>query len=59
VLPLAFTGYLPALSILDLPGDGPFRPELAWALPLATAWVVLLAGATWRWGLRHYRGAGG
>ncbi|TWS21621.1 ABC transporter permease [Tsukamurella asaccharolytica] len=59
VLPLAFTGYLPALYILGLPGEGAFRPELAWALPLATAWVVLVAGATWRWGLRHYRGAGG
>ncbi|WP_308297476.1 ABC transporter permease [Tsukamurella paurometabola] len=59
VLPLAFTGYLPALYILGLPGDGIFQPAVAWALPLATAWVVLLAGATWRWGLRHYRGAGG
>jgi ABC-2 type transport system permease protein len=59
VLPLAFTGYLPALYILGLPGEGIFRPELAWALPLATAWVVVLAGATWRFGLRHYRGAGG
>ena len=45
--------------ILGLPGNGVFRPELAWALPLATTWVVIFAGTTWRWGLRHYQGAGG
>ncbi|WP_231707029.1 ABC transporter permease [Tsukamurella sputi] len=59
LLPLAFTGYLPALYILNQPGQGLFQPGLAWALPLATAWVMILAGVTWRFGLRHYRGAGG
>ncbi|WP_019201856.1 ABC transporter permease [Tsukamurella sp. 1534] len=59
VLPLAFTGYLPALWILGLPGVGMFQPQLAWLLPVVTLWVTALAGATWRFGLRHYRGAGG
>ncbi|KXP10298.1 ABC transporter permease [Tsukamurella pseudospumae] len=59
VLPLAFTGYLPALYVLDLPGQGVFQPGAAWLLPVVTVWALVLAGATWRYGLRHYRGAGG
>lgn len=59
VLPLAFTGYLPALVILDEPGGGPFQPWLAWLLPVAALWAVVLAGLTWRAGVRRYRGAGG
>ena len=59
VLPLAFTGYLPALYVLGLPGQGIFQPGAAWLLPVVTVWVLALAGATWRFGLRHYRGAGG
>ncbi|MDF0529598.1 ABC-2 family transporter protein [Tsukamurella sp. 8F] len=59
MLPLAFTGYLPALVILGLPGQGALQPWLAWLLPAATVWVVALAAVAWRSGLRHYRGAGG
>ncbi|GAA1007168.1 ABC transporter permease [Tsukamurella strandjordii] len=59
VLPLAFTGYLPTLVVLGLPGQGVFQPWLAWLLPLATLWAVLVAAFFWRQGIRHYRGAGG
>lgn len=59
VLPLAFTGYLPALVILGLPGQGFFQPWLAWLLPVVTVWAMALAAIVWRTGLRHYRGAGG
>jgi ABC-2 type transport system permease protein len=59
VLPLAFTGYLPTLVVLGLPGQGIFQPWLAWLLPVATLWAVALAAIIWRAGLRHYRGAGG
>lgn len=59
VLPLAFTGYLPTLVVLGLPGQGVFQPWLAWLLPLATLWAVLVAAFFWRLGIRHYRGAGG
>ncbi|CAM3926836.1 ABC transporter permease [Tsukamurella strandjordii] len=59
VLPLAFTGYLPTLVVLELPGQGVFQPWLAWLLPLATLWAVLVAAFFWRLGIRHYRGAGG
>jgi ABC-2 type transport system permease protein len=57
--PVAFTGYLPALVILDLPGGGILSQSVAWFLPLATASVWTLAGATWRVGVRHYQGGGG
>ncbi|CAM3545298.1 ABC transporter permease [Tsukamurella ocularis] len=59
VLPLAFTGYLPSLVILGLPGQGVFQPWSAWLLPVVTLWAMLLAAIAWRAGLRHYRGAGG
>lgn len=59
VLPLAFTGYLPTLVVLGLPGRGAFQPWLAWLLPLMALWAALLAAFAWRAGLRHYRGAGG
>ncbi len=59
VLPLAFTGYLPTLVVLGLPGRGVFQPWLAWLLPAVALWAALLAALAWRLGLRHYRGAGG
>lgn len=59
VIPTAFVAYLPALAILDLPGDALGPPWLAWCTPLAAAGAWVLAGLCWRWGTRHYQGAGG
>ncbi len=61
-LPVAFTGYVPALALLGLPApaNAPWLdPVLAWATPLVAAWVWLVAAILWRWGTRHYQGAGG
>lgn len=61
-VPVAFTGYLPALALLELPApaNAPWLdPMLAWATPLVAAWVWLVAFALWRWGTRHYQGGGG
>ncbi len=57
--PVVFTGYLPVLWLLDLPGPPWLPPWLAWACPLAAVWAWLLALGCWRWGMRHYQGAGG
>ncbi len=57
--PVVFTGYLPALWLLDLPGPEWLPAGLAWAAPLAAGWAWLVAMACWRWGMRHYQGAGG
>ena len=59
VVPAAFTAYLPTLVILGLPGGDFADPALAWWLPVAAAWVWLVALVTWRFGVRHYQGAGG
>jgi ABC-2 type transport system permease protein len=58
VIPVTFMGYLPAVTLLGLPGT---------ALPAWLGWLSLpvgmasLAGALglWRLGLRHYQGGGG
>lgn len=57
--PVVFTGYLPALWLLDLAGPSWAPPWLAWLAPVAALWAWLLAYACWRWGMRHYQGAGG
>jgi len=59
VAPVAFTGYLPALVILDLPGVGVLAQPLAWGLPLAVVSVWGIALLLWRTGVRHYQGGGG
>ncbi|GAA2164827.1 ABC-2 type transport system permease protein [Humibacillus xanthopallidus] len=59
VIPTAFVAYLPAVAILDLPGDHLAPPWLAWFTPLAAALAWGLAGLCWRSGTRHYQGAGG
>lgn len=59
VFPMAFTAYLPVTALLGLPG-APWLPSwLGWCAPLAALWSWTLALACWRWGIRHYRGAGG
>jgi ABC-2 type transport system permease protein len=59
VIPTAFVAYLPAVAILDLPGDHLAPPWLAWFTPLAAVLAWTLAGLCWRSGTRHYQGAGG
>lgn len=59
VLPVVFTGYLPALVLLDLPGPSWAPGWLGWCAPLAAAWTWALALLAWRVGVRHYQGAGG
>lgn len=59
VFPVVFTGYLPALRLLDLPGHPLLPTWLAWCTPAAAAWACLLAALCWRAGVRHYQGGGG
>lgn len=59
VFPMAFCAYLPALAIFGLPGPALLPAWLAWCLPLAAVWAWAAAMACWRWGTRHYQGAGG
>jgi len=57
--PMAFTAYLPVVTLLALPGS-PWLPAwLGWCAPLAAAWSVLFAAWCWRAGVRHYQGGGG
>lgn len=57
--PMAFTGYLPALRLLGLPGPELFPTWLAWFTPLAALWIWGVALLSWRIGVRHYQGGGG
>lgn len=57
--PMAFTAYLPAIALLDLPGPEWLPPWLGWLTPLAAMWTWTMALLTWRLGVRHYRGGGG
>ena len=59
LFPMAFTAYLPVVTLLGLPAS-PWLPHwLGWCAPLAAAWTWLLALTTWRVGVRHYQGGGG
>lgn len=57
--PMAFTAYLPTVTLLGLPGTGWLPAWLGWCAPLAAAWAWALALLTWRAGVRHYQGGGG
>ena len=57
--PMAFTAYLPAVTILGLPGTDWLPPWLGWCAPIAAVWSWLMGLLCWRWGLRHYQGGGG
>lgn len=59
VVPTAFVAYVPAVAILDLPGDDLAPPWLAWCTPLAALLAWGIAALAWRAGTRHYQGAGG
>jgi ABC-2 type transport system permease protein len=57
--PMAFTAYLPAVTMLGLPGPDWLPAWLGWCAPAAAVWSWLMALLCWRWGLRHYQGGGG
>lgn len=59
LFPMAFTAYLPALALLDLPGPDWLPAWLGWCSPLAAIWAWAMALLFWRVGVRHYQGAGG
>jgi ABC-2 type transport system permease protein len=57
--PMAFTAYLPAVTMLGLPGSDWLPAWLGWCAPAFAAWSWLMALVCWRWGVRHYQGGGG
>jgi ABC-2 type transport system permease protein len=57
--PMAFTAYLPAVTILGLPGPQWLPAWLGWCTPVAAVWSWLMGLLCWRWGVRHYQGGGG
>lgn len=57
--PMAFTAYLPTVTLLGLPGTDLMPSWLGWCAPLAAIWTWALALLAWRIGVRHYRGGGG
>ena len=59
VFPVAFTGYLPVVTLLDLPGVEWLPPWLGWCAPVAAVWAWVFAVLAWRTGVRHYQGGGG
>jgi ABC-2 type transport system permease protein len=57
--PMAFTAYLPAVTMLGLPSPDWLPAWLGWCTPAAAAWSWLMGLLCWRWGVRHYQGGGG
>jgi ABC-2 type transport system permease protein len=57
--PMAVTAYLPAVTILGLPGSEWLPAWLGWCAPAFAAWAWLMGLLCWRWGVRHYQGGGG
>jgi ABC-2 type transport system permease protein len=59
VFPVAFTGYLPVVTLLGLPGVEWMPAWLGWCAPVAAVWAWTAALTMWRWGVRHHQGGGG
>jgi ABC-2 type transport system permease protein len=57
--PMAFTAYLPTVTLLGLPGSEWLPAWLGWCAPLAALWTWAMALLAWRIGVRHYQGGGG
>jgi ABC-2 type transport system permease protein len=57
-LGFAFVAYYPALVLLDRPDPLGAPAFLGWCEPLIALAAVCLAGALWRFGIRHYRSTG-
>lgn len=59
LVPGAFVAYYPTLALLDRPDPLGLPPLLlAWLGPVVAAATAALAGLTWRFAVRHYRGTG-
>ena len=59
LFPMAFTAYLPTVTLLGLPGNEWLPSWLGWCAPLAALWTWAMALLAWRIGVRHYQGGGG
>lgn len=59
VFPVAFTGYLPVVTLLGLPGVAWMPAWLGWCAPVAAVWAWTAALLVWRSGVRHHQGGGG
>lgn len=59
LVPLAFVAYFPALYVLGKHDPLGLPRLLQFASPLVAVLATLLAGAAWRFAVRHYRSAGG
>ncbi len=59
LFPMAMTGYVPTLWLLDLPGPALLPTWLAWCTPLFALSTSGIAAVAWRLGIRHYQGGGG
>ncbi len=57
--PMAFTAYLPAVTMLGLPGSAWLPAWAGWCAPAAAVWSWTMGLLCWRWGVRHYQGGGG
>jgi ABC-2 type transport system permease protein len=57
--PMAVTAYLPAVTMLGLPGSAWLPAWLGWCAPAFAAWSWVMALLCWRLGVRHYQGGGG
>ncbi|RJO77582.1 ABC transporter permease [Nocardia panacis] len=58
-IPVAFTGYLPTIALLGIPGPALLPSWLVWCTPIAALWAWLVAALLWRIGVRHYQSGGG
>jgi len=59
LVPLAFIAYFPALYVLGKDDPLGLPHLLQFASPVVAVVTTLLAGASWRTAVRHYRSAGG
>jgi len=59
VVPAAFTAYLPTLVLIGQPGPPGLPAWLGWCGPVVAILALTVALTVWRFGVRHYTGAGG
>jgi len=58
IVPLAFGSYIPTCYLLGRPLPFGLPGELAFAAPVVALAFALVAGAIWRFGVRHYQSTG-
>ncbi|MBL7161471.1 MAG: ABC-2 family transporter protein [Anaerolineales bacterium] len=58
IIPAIFLNYYPALYILDLPDPFDMPAIAPFLAPVAGLWMLTLALAFWRFGIRHYQSTG-